>query len=518
MMQRSSTDSSPRHQGATPLEQDEQIARWEARLAERNELIAQLQARLAERDERIAQLQARIEALVQEVKALRSRLGQNSSNSNKPPSSDSPAQREHRNKDKKKKKEGKGRKAGGQRGHQGARRSLVPPEEVDEVKPILPSRCTCCGEGVQFASGGPPPVRHQVWEIPPIKPHVTEYQLMAGWCVNCQVWTRAQLPADVPAEAFGPRLMGLVALMTGRMRISKRLTQELLADILGVTVSLGSISAMEKRVTSMLEQPYTQACQYMREQPCVHIDETGWYQRSKRAWLWVVATKLMSVFAIVRSRGGEVAKKLLGEDFAGITVSDRWSGYGWLETDLRQLCWAHLKRDFASWVERDSGAANVGRALLDRVRELFHLYHQKRLGQLSYKTYRPQMAELQDKVRALLRIATMSGDAQAAHTAQRLLKLENALWTFLDVDGVEPTNNPAERALRPAVCMRKMSHGTYSPGGSSFVERILTVSTSLRLQGRNVLEYLVSVMQCSLRGENVPSLLPSQPPVLPQPP
>jgi transposase len=517
MIQGTSTDSSLIQQKATLLERDERIAQLEGWLAERDERIAQLEGWLAKRDERIAQLEGRIEALMHEVRELRSQLGQNSSNSSKPPSSDSPAQREQRKK-KKKKKKGKRRKAGGQPGHQGARRTLVPLEEVDEVKPVVPAQCSCCGETVQLLEGGPSPVRHQVWEIPPIAPHVTEYQLLAGWCRDCRSWTRAKLPEEVPADAFGPRLTSLVALMTGRMRLSKRLIQEFLADVLGVAVSLGSISAMERRVASVLKQPYTEARQYIQEQPCVHVDETGWYERSKRAWLWVAATKLMSVFTIARSRGGEVAKDLLGGDFVGITVSDRWSGYDWLDTDLRQLCWAHLQRAFEGWVERDAGAAKVGCALLKQVRKLFHIHHQKQWGKVSYEVYRPGMTAIQDKVRSLLQTVTRSSDTKAARTARRLLKRENALWTFLDVDGVEPTNNLAEHALRPAVCMRKMSHGTHSPVGSSFVERILTVVSSLRLQGHNVLEYLMSAIQSSLRGERIPSLLPSQPPVLPQPP
>jgi transposase len=480
--------------------------------------IRQLEAMVAERDALIRQLEEQVRALQVEVRELRARLNQSSRNSDKPPSSDSPRQRQQRKKKKRGKRGRKKRRAGGQPGHVGARRTLLPTEEVDEVQPLAPSWCQCCGGSVERQPGEPPPTRHQVWELPPIKPHVTEYQLGHGWCWRCEEWTTATLPPGVPTGAFGPRLTGLVGLMTGRLRLSKRLAQEFLSTVLGVQVSLGSICEMERLLASALEEPYRQARQYIREHWYAHADETSWYEKARRAWLWTATTSQVSVFAIEPHRGSKEAKALLGEDSAGFQVTDRWRGYDWKEVDLRQLCWSHLKRDFQAWVDRKAGAEALGRDVLKQERRLFHLYHQWKQGTLPYERFRPKVTRIESKVHRLLEQASECADSKATGTARNLLRLEKAMWTFVDVPGLEPTNSRAEQALRPAVCMRKMSYGTYSPAGSRFVERVLTAVTTLRQQGRDVLEYLSSALRLWLRHEEVPSLLPLQPTTLPQPP
>jgi transposase len=493
------------------------ISQLEAMVAERDARISQLEAMVAERDARINQLEAQVRALLVEVRELRARLNQSSRNSNKPPSSDSPAQRQQRKK-KKGKRGGKKRSAGGQPGHVGARRTLLPTEEVDEVQLLIPSRCQCCGVQVEHRPGEAPARRHQVWELPPIKPHVTEYQLGHGWCGRCEEWTTAELPPGVPTGAFGPRLIGLVGLMTGRLRLSKRLAREFLSTALGMEVSLGSICQMERQLASALQEPYRQARQYIREHWYAHADETSWSERASRAWLWTATTSQVSVFAIEPHRGSEEAKALLGEDFAGFLVSDRWRGYDWKEVDLRQLCWSHLKRDFQSWVDRKAGAEALGREVLTQERRLFRLYHQWKQGTLPYERFRPKVTRIERKTHRLLEQACRCADPKAASTARDLLRLEKAMWTFVDVPELEPTNSRAEQAVRPAVCMRKMSYGTQSPAGSRFVERVLTAVTSLRQQGRDVLEYLSSALRDWLRHGEVPSLLPLQPTTPAQPP
>jgi transposase len=502
---------------AMVAERDARISRLEAMVAERDARISRLEAMVAERDARISQLEGQVQMLLVEVRELRARLNQSSRNSNKPPSSDSPVQREQRKKEKGKRR-GKRRRAGGQPGHEGARRTLLPTEEVDEVYPLVPSRCQCCGGPVEHRPGEPAARRHQVWEIPPIKPHVTEYQLGHGWCGRCEGWTVATLPPGVPTGAFGPRLIGLVGLMTGRLRLSKRLAQEFLSTTLGLEVSLGSICEMEQLLASALEEPYRQARQYIREHWRVHADETSWHEGVSKAWLWAATTRMVTAFAIEPHRGAEEAKALLGEDFAGFLVSDRWRGYDWVETDLRQLCWSHLKRDWQSWVDRQAGAEALGRAMLRQERRLFRLYHLWKEGRLPYERFRPKVTRLQRKVHRLLEQASLCADPKAASTARDLLRLEKAMWTFVDVPELEPTNSRAEQAIRPAVCMRKMSYGTYSASGSRFVERILTAVTTLRQQGRDVLEYLSSSLQQWLRRGEVPSLLPLQSTELPQAP
>jgi transposase len=501
---------------AMVAERDARISQLEAMVAERDARISLLEAMVAERDARISLLEKQVRALWAEVGELRARLNQSSRNSNKPPASDNPAQRKQRKK--KSKRKGKRRNAGGQPGHLGARRSLLPTEDVDEVHFLVPSRCQCCGGPVEHRPGELSPRRHQVWELPPIKPHVTEYQMAHGWCWQCEKWTAATLPRGVPTGAFGPRLTGLVGLMTGRLRLSKRLAQEFLSTVLGLEVSLGSICEMERHLASALEEPYRQARQYIREHWYTHADETSWYERASRFWLWTATTSQVTVFAIQPRRGTEAAKALLGEDFAGFLVSDRWRGYDWMDVNLRQLCWSHLKRNFQAWVDRKAGAEALGRDLLKQERRLFRLYHQWKPGELSYEQFRPKVTRLQHKVRRLLERVSLCADQKAASTARDLLRLEKAMWTFVDVPGLEPTNSRAEQAVRPAVCMRKMSYGTYSAAGSRFVERILTAVTTLRQQGRDVLEYLSSSLREWLRRGDVPSLLPIQPTALPQPP
>ena len=500
-------------------EREAHILQLEARLEEREARILQLEARLEEGEVHIARLEAQVHALLREVSGVRAQLAQTSRNSHKPPSSDSPAQREKRRADKKRRRRKKGRRAGGQPGHQGASRPLVPSEEADEIVQVLPSRCSCCGEALeQHLPRRPAAGRHQVWEIPPITPHVTEYQLQFGWCTDCRAWTRAELPPETPPGAFGPRLIGLVGLLTGRMRLSKRLAQEFLAEVLGMEVSLGSICSMEQLMARALEAPYQRALDSIRQQSHVYADETGWYERAERAWLWVANTARMAVFAIKPRRNRAAAKELLGEEFVGFLVRDRWKAYDWLDENLQQFCWAHLERDFQGWVDRNEGAAPLGCALLRQVRRLFRLYEQRKSGELPYECYLRRMERMQCKVRKLLTSVTDCGDWRAARTAQDLLHREKALWTFVYVEELEPTNNLSERALRPAVCMRKASNGTYSAAGSRFVERMLTAVTTLMRQGRNVLEYLTTAVQAWLRGEVAPSLVPLQPTALPQPP
>jgi len=448
--------------------------------------------------EEVARLRAENVEVVRlraENQDLRAQLARNSQNSSKPPSSDPPGVERPG-------KEPTGRRPGGQPGHKGHRRELLEP---DEVVALRPERCSCCGK--RLHGQDPAPRRHQVVDLPPVKPFVREYQLAELGCA-CGARTRAELPAGVPAGSFGPRLTAMVAICTGKFRMSKRSVQELLADFCGVKVGLGSISKMEQTVSAAVAPAVEAAEAHVRTQAVVHPDETGWREHGQRRWLWTATTSQVSVFCIDRSRGSDVAKRLLGEDFAGVTVSDRWSGYNWLEASRRQICWAHLIRDFTDIAERGPETCGIGIGLLRNTRKMFRWWHRVRDGTLSRSDFQRRMRPVERAIRETLWYGGRSSDARTRGTCRDILKHDAALFTFVHQDGVPPTNNAAERSLRHAVIWRKGSFGTWSPNGSAFVSRILTVITTLRQQGRHTLDYVTDACAAALLDQRPASLLP----------
>lgn len=472
---------------------DARIAELEALVASLQEQLERALRRIAEQDARIAELQAQVR--------------QSSRNSSKPPSSDPPGVGSRPS-------EPTGRKPGGQPGHKGNKRELIPREQVSQVVEVAaPDACgTCHGKLLNPEDGA---VRiHQVIELQKVVPHVTQYELFAGYCACCQRWTTATLPEGVPESNFGPRLTAFIALCTGKFRLSKRMVQEMLGDVLGIEVALGSVSNMEQTVSAALAAPVEEARAYVQEQPSVHQDETGWWEKHARAWLWVATTTAVAVFLVVKSRGKAVAKRMLGEGFRGTLISDRWCAYNWVDTLRRQVCWAHLQREFEGFIERGGKAKQLGELLLAEVFVMFEWWHYARDGTLQRVTFQRKMRPLMREVERLLEEGAVSVTAKVAGTCREILKLRDSLWTFVYVEGVEPTNNLAEQDLRHAVIWRKTSFGTHSPEGSRFVERILTVVMTLRKQKRNVLEYLTAAGEARLRSAAAPSLLPTRTPQL----
>jgi transposase len=336
---------------------------------------------------------------------------------------------------------------------------------------------------------------------------VTEYRLHTLTC-QCGTETRAELPAGVPQGAFGPRLQAMVSLLSGRYHLSKRDAAEIMADFFQAVVSLGSVPTLERRTSQAVSQPVNEAHEYVKTQPVVHLDETGWREATQKAWLWVAATTLVTVFLIRQSRGGQVAREMLNETFNGIVVSDRWSAYNWLRTRLRQLCWAHLQRDFQAFVERGGESQCIGQAILTQADLMFEWWHKVRDGTMNRTTFQNNMKPVQAKVGKLLRQGTACNHSKTAGTCRDILKREDALWTFVHIEGVEPTNNLAERQIRPGVLWRKGSFGTQSKAGSRFAERIMTVVATLKQQQRNVLDYLTEACDAANWGRQAPSLLP----------
>ena len=448
--------------------------------------------------EQVQALQEEVQRLRQEVATLREQLGQNSHNSSRPSSSDPPGTPPRTQ-------PASGRAPGGQRGHAGTSRPLKPLAEVKEVIPVKPEQCAHCGH----ALGGedPAPQRHQVTEIPPVVAETVEYQIHTLTCPDCGEQTCGELPAGVPRGAFGPRVQAMVATLSGHYHLSKRQIEDLLANFFGVELGLGSVWALEQATSAALQDPVEEAQAAGREEEVANVDETSWREGTKRGWLWVAVTAVATVFLLRLSRGGKVAQELLGENFGGVVGSDRWSGYQWLDPTRRQLCWAHLLRDFEAWIARGGASQRIGKELQEQAQQMFSWWYQVRDGTMSRAEFQEKMTEVQARVGALLREGAACDHAKTAGTCRNILAVEEALWTFVRVEGVEPTNNAAERAIRPGVLWRKGSFGTQSPAGSRFAERMMTVVATLKQQRRNVLDYLTAACEASLRGEKAPSLL-----------
>jgi transposase len=448
----------------------------------------------------IRALEARVVTLEAMVQALQEQLNQTSRNSSRPPSSEPPQhQRSSRPRGK--------RRRGGQPGHPGHTRTLLPVNEVDEVVVLKPDECPSCH--APLAGDDPTPWRHQVIELPPITPVVTEYQWHQWVCAACGEVSRAPWPSGVPSGTYGPRVQATVALCTGAYRLPKRTTQQMMAEVFGVPMSVGTVSQLERATTTVLAAPVEEARTYVHAQKVAHLDETSWRQGDQGAWLWVAVTMWVTVFVVRLSRGGHVARELLGKTFAGILVTDRSSAYNWYPVRWRQVCWAHLLRDFEAMRDRGGCSEAIGDALLAQARQMFTWWHRVREGTLQHSTFRSYMTPLRREVERLLEAGRHCGRPKTAGTCRDILKRREALWTFVQVAGVEPTNNAAERALRPGVLWRKGSFGTQSAEGSRFVESMMTVVATLKQQQRNVLEYLTEACDAALRGDAAPSLLPA---------
>jgi transposase len=444
-------------------------------------------------------------ALRERVMELEARLAQNSTNSSRPPSADppdtpAPPPRPPT-----------GRKRGAQPGHPPHQRRLLPPEEVDRVVAHWPARCRHCQAALTAGPAGAvgEPLRHQVTELPPVRAEVTEHRLYRVRCRSCGGETGASLPREVPAGAFGPRLQAAVALLSGRYRLSRREVAAVCADLLGADLAVGSIDALCQATAAALAVPVAELAVAVRGAAVAHADETSWTLAGQRQWLWVVTTTLITVFTLAASRGRGVIQALLGEDFGGRLVSDRWSAYTWLPVEQRQVCWAHLRRDFLALLHYGPSAAQLGLALLDVTDRVFDVWHQARADPAARPWLREAIAPLQAELHALLEAGQAQPAAKAAGLSRSLLQLWPALWTFVAVPGVEPTNNAAERALRPAVLWRKGSFGTQSEAGNLFVARLLSVAATCRQQQRPLLAYLTAVCTAAQLGLPSPSLLPA---------
>jgi transposase len=442
----------------------------------------------------------RLEARVAE---LERRLNRSSRNSSLPPSQDPPSAPPRP----RGKRSGRGR--GGQPGHEGRHRRLLPPEQVDDVVEHWPERCRSCAHvfaGLERVDAVEP-WRHQVAELPPTAVRVTEHRLHAVGCPACAARTRAELPRQVPRSAFGPRLQAAVVTLAVRNRVSRRDTTELARELFGVELATGSVDAIVQRAGEALAAPHTRLEQQIKAASVVNIDETGWKTAGGRRTLWGALTNRTAVFRIAAGRHGSEARMLLGERFAGIVCSDRWRGYDYLDPSRRQLCWAHLLRDFIAHSEGLSEQQQFGNDGRQLAHDLFTAWdsyqHDRDRARLQAQT-----APLQAKLRAMLEHAVRKSPRTKYHRvfAKNLLNRWPALWTFTHTDDVEPTNNHAERGLRGAIIYRKLSLGSQSEQGERTIERLLSASLTCRLQKRSLFAYLTDVLHANIRGDPIPAL------------
>jgi transposase len=467
-------------------------------------LAPEAQAYLAALAAENALLRSQVATLTAQVAALTARLGQSSANSSRPPSSDPPRKPSPPPTP-------SGRRPGGQPGHPGHGRALVDAEQVAQIITCVPTACRGCGAALPdvAAADDPAMVRHQVWELPPVAVTVTEYRLAARRCGGCGQTTRAALPKGVTADGCGPRLTAVSATLSGRYRLSKRETAACLGDVFGAAVSVGTVSVLEQTVSAALAPVVAAVAAAIPREPVVNMDETPWREARRRVWLWTVVAAGLTLFQIHASRGGAVAQALLGEAWSGIVGSDRGTMYSWLARERRQVCWAHLKRNFQTLVDWGPGPRPLGAQLLAIEAEVFRHWHRYRAGELDRAGLQAALAPVQAAMTEALRAGATTGHPVAQSLCRALQGLEPALWTFVTVPGVEPTNNRAEQALRPAVLWRKGSFGTHSPAGSRFVERMLTVTASCRKQDRPLLTFLEDAVRAARTGTPPPSLLPA---------
>lgn len=465
---------------------------------------ATLRAAIAAQADENARLREQVATLTAQVAALTARLGQTSANSSRPPSSDPPGKRPPPP-------QPSGRRPGGQPGHPGHFRALLDASAVDEVIVCPPASCAGCGAVLPAAAGATDPAdeRCQVWELPPVTVKVTEYRLAARRCRGCGQVTRAVRPPGVGVDGCGPRLTAVSATLSGRYRLSKRETAACLGDVFGVDLSVGTVSALEQRVSAALAPVMAEAQAALQHAPIVNMDETPWREARRRVWLWTAVAATVTIFQIHARRSGAVARALLGTAWTGIVGSDRGSMYTWLDRARRQVCWAHLKRNFQKLVDWGPGPRPEGVRLLALEAEVFRHWHRFRAGEMDRAALAAALEPAQVAMTQVLTEGAATAHPVAQSLCRSLLALEPALWTFVRVPGVEPTNNAAEQALRPAVLWRKGSFGTQSPAGSRFAERLLTVTASCRQQGRPLLDFLVAAVSADRTGTPPPSLIPA---------
>jgi transposase len=450
------------------------------------------------------------------LKRLEEQARQDSRTSSRPPSTDPPKTRAQRRAEARAKakelmrREGEQRKAGGQRGHRGAGRELRPEDQVDEIVDHYPSACGGCGHEFTDQERGPKRRfgRHQVAELPAIGVITIEHRTHQLRCRHCRARTSARLPEGIASSPFGLRLQAAILTLTAGYRVSRRGVAELVRDLFGVTVSTGAVDAICQRASDALAGPHCQLQDWVLDQDAVHVDETGWRTRGEGRALWTATTPQATFLQIAEHCNREQFNALIGTTYPGIVISDRWNGYSHLDPTRRQACWSHIKRDFRRHADGLGEQKTFGEQGVMLARRVFTAWRAYQHEHHDRDQLAAEIAPIQNELRVLLEHASPKKARNRWHRqfANNLLKIWPALWTFVAVDGIEPTNNPAERALRAPVIHRKVSLGTQSPKGERFAERALSAAGTCRQQRRSLFTYLSELLGAHNRGDPFPAL------------
>ena len=480
---------------------ESRIAALGALVAERDAKIAEQQAQIAEQQAQIAEQQAQIAVLTAQLAKLTEQQGRNSKNSHLPPSSDGPgssALGKRRSK--------RGRKRGAQKGHRGSRRELLPPERVNRFIDLFPPVCLCCGHPLPRVFDAAAN-RYQQIDLRDHQPHLTEWRRHEVTCERCGGSTRAEYDrSQIPEQAFGPCLTAVVVLLTGAYHLSRRKTRKLLKELFGISISTGTISAMEKRASEALAEAHEEAKGEVQHADVKHADATSWLRSGELTSLWVLATAAATVYQIFDNGRRDTIRPLFGPQH-GILISDRATVFSFWTMALRQVCHAHLIRKFVAFSERDGPDGAIGRELLQCTALIFEYWHGFKDGHLTRAELSFWMRPLQRDVERLLERGKKSASEGMSGSCADILAHRDALWTFVTHEGVEPTNNHAELELRDFVLWRRRSFGTRSERGDRFAERVMTVVRTARKQGRDVLDFLVRSITASIDNAGAPTLL-----------
>jgi hypothetical protein len=485
-------------------DREQQIRRQAEQINEQKQQIADAEKQIADAEKQIADAEKQIADLERQL-ALRR---QNSTNSSKPPSSDGLAG-EPRERCRGKKSR---RKVGGQPGHRGAHRPLVPTTKVDEVRPILPEQCRHCGHSLpaqieQVQTTGEPQ-RHQVTELPAIQARTIEYQCHRVICPACGESTRATVPEEATGH-FGPQMTALIAYLTVVCRMPRRVVEALLGQVLGIDISLGSTQKCWEEASQAVAAPCQELEQQLKDEPVLNVDETGWRTNGDKRFLWAFVAARYVVYTVAATRGSEVLTRLLGAVFQGILCSDRFSAYLKYHNGRAQFCWAHLKRNLLGIVEftKSSAVERFCRDALAQHARLFRLWHKFRGGQIDRSQLLLRSIPVQKRIFALAERHLDSPHREVRNLATALFEHNDRLFTFLEHEGVEPTNNSVERALRTGVQWRKICFGNRSVNGELATSRLLTVAETCDLQRLNILAYLSAAIVCHRTHQKAASLL-----------